>query len=605
MAVRLTWDNTHFFTDSQDPRIKKTVQQLEADIAELKVACQPYSERLEMAATLPEADYSDLIEKIKRVHKLRVDVIERLRNVSTFIYTRLSVDAQDGGANAWQGKLQQLSATLDQAMKPLQVFLIRVSDAFITALVSDPVMAEVAFLLRCDRKRQTQLLTVPEEQLISGLSVTGLHGWGTLYSKLAGTLQCQINGEQMGLASATNLLSDPDVATRKAAWQGIQSAWGEHQETVAAILNAINGWRLEETRQRAHTEELHYLDKSCLQSRIERDTLNALMDTTYQHRSIGQRAIRAMATASGLDNMGPWDILAPAPATDKDAKNYTFDEAINLVADAFSEFNPDMGEFALMMAEKGWIDGEPTPNRATGAYCTKFAGPREPRIFMTFTGTMNNVTTLAHELGHAWHNWVMRDMPLMMTSYPMTLAETASIFAETLVSNALLKQADTPAQKLAVRWQDAESAAAFLVNIPARFEFEQRLVEARKQGTVGTAQLRQMMGSSWQKWYEDSLSEYDELFWATKLHFSISSLGFYNYPYLFGYLFSLGIYAQRETYGEAFDALYRGILRNTGSMTAEEVVMEHLKQDIRQPQFWQASLDIVDQAVSEFEALVA
>ena len=485
------------------------------------------------------------------------------------------------------------------------MFLIRASDAFIAALVADPAMAEVAFLLRCDRKLQTQLLTVPEEQLISGLSVTGLHGWGTLYSKLAGTLQCQINGEQMGLASATNLLSDPDVATRKAAWQGIQSAWGEHQETVAAILNAINGWRLEETRQRAHTSELHYLDKSCLQSRIERDTLTALMDTTYQNRTIGQRAINAMATASGLEKMGPWDILAPAPAADQDAKTYTFDEAINLVADAFSEFNPDMGEFALMMAEKGWIDGEPTPNRSTGAYCTKFAGPREPRIFMTFTGTMNNVTTLAHELGHAWHNWVMRDMPLMMTSYPMTLAETASIFAETLVSNALLKQADTPAQKLAVRWQDAESAAAFLVNIPARFEFEQRLVEARKQVTVGTAQLRQMMGDSWQKWYEDSISEYDELFWATKLHFSISSLGFYNYPYLFGYLFSLGIYAQRETYGEAFDALYRGILRNTGSMTAEEVVMEHLKQDIRQPQFWQASLDIVDQAVSEFEALVA
>jgi len=605
MAVRLTWDNTHFFTDCQDPRIEATVQQLEADVTELKVACQPYSELLEMVATLLEADYSDLIEKIKRVHLQRVAVIERLRNVSTFIYTRLSVDAKDAGANAWQGRLQQLGATLDQAMKPLQVFLIRASDAFIAALVADPAMAEVAFLLRCDRKLQTQLLTVPEEQLISGLSVTGLHGWGTLYSKLAGTLQCQINGEQMGLASATNLLSDPDVATRKAAWQGIQSAWGEHQETVTAILNAINGWRLEETRQRAHTKELHYLDKSCLQSRIERDTLTALMDTTYQNRTIGQRAINAMATASGLEKMGPWDILAPAPAADQDAKNYTFDEAINLVADAFSEFNPDMGEFALMMAEKGWIDGEPTPNRSTGAYCTKFAGPREPRIFMTFTGTMNNVTTLAHELGHAWHNWVMRDMPLMMTSYPMTLAETASIFAETLVSNALLKQADTPAQKLAVRWQDAESAAAFLVNIPARFEFEQRLVEARKQVTVGTAQLRQMMGDSWQKWYEDSISEYDELFWATKLHFSISSLGFYNYPYLFGYLFSLGIYAQRETYGEAFDALYRGILRNTGSMTAEEVVMEHLKQDIRQPQFWQASLEIVDQDVTEFEALVA
>ncbi len=603
MPVRLTWDNTHFFTDSSDPRIAQTVEDLKAEIAELRTACEPYSALLEMAATLPEADYSDLIEKIKSVHRQRVNVIETLRNVSTFIYTRLSVDAQDVAANTWQGTLQQLGSALDQAMKPLQVFLMRASDAFVQALVADPAMAEVEFLLRCDRKLQTQLLTVPEEQLISALGVNGLHGWGNLYSKLAGTLQCQVGDETMGLAQASGLLSSTDPGQRKAAWQGIQSAWGEHQETVAAILNAINGWRLEETQQRAHTTELHYLDKSCLQSRIERDTLNALMETTYQYRGIGQRALKAMATASGLDKMGPWDILAPAPA-EGDSQSFSFNEAINLVADAFSEFNPDMGEFTLMMAEKGWIDGEPTPNRSTGAYCTKFVKPREPRIFMTFTGTMNNVTTLAHELGHAWHNWVMRDMPLMTTAYPMTLAETASIFAETLVRNALLKQAETPAQKLAVRWQDAESAAAFLVNIPARFEFEKRLVESRKQGTVVPAQLRQMMGDSWQLWYEDSLSEYDELFWATKLHFSISSLGFYNYPYLFGYLFSLGIYAQRETYGEAFDALYRGILRNTGCMTAEEVVMQHLNQDIRQPEFWRDSLKIVEQAVEEFELLV-
>ncbi|MEM1368744.1 MAG: M3 family oligoendopeptidase [Cyanobacteria bacterium P01_H01_bin.15] len=604
MPVRLTWDNTHFYTDSRDPRIEKTVDHLKAEISELRIACRPYSEQLYGAATLPKDNYDDLIDAIKVVHQRRVKVIEALRNVSTFIYSQLSVDALDSAANTWQGALQQLGAALDQAMKPLQVFLVRASDAFIETLVVDQVMAEMAFSLRCDRRLQSQLLTVPEEQLIAGLGVTGLHAWGNLYSKLAGTLQCQINDKMMGLAQATNLLSAPDSVTRKVAWQGIQSAWGEHQETVAAILNAINGWRLEETQQRAHTAELHYLDKSCLQSRIERDTLTALMETTYHYRGIGQRAIQAMATASGLEKMGPWDILAPAPA-EVEPQTFSFDEAITLVAEAFSEFNPEMGEFAIMTAEKGWIDGEPTTNRSTGAYCTKFISPREPRIFMTFTGTMNNITTLAHELGHAWHNWVMRDMPLMTTAYPMTLAETASIFAETLVSNALLKRADTPAQKLVVRWQDAESAAAFLVNIPARFEFEQRLVEARKHGTVSAAQLRQMMGESWQKWYEDSLSEYDELFWATKLHFSISSLGFYNYPYLFGYLFSLGIYAQRDAYAEQFDALYRSILRSTGSMTAEEVVMHHLQQDIRQPQFWQASLEIVEQAVVEFEELVS
>lgn len=216
---------------------------------------------------------------------------------------------------------------------------------------------------------------------------------------------------------------------------------------------------------------------------------------------------------------------------------------------------------------------------------------------------MDNVLTLAHELGHAWHNWVMRDLPRYQTFYSMTLAETASIFAETLVRDALYNQATTPEQKLSIAWEEGSAAAVFLLNIPARFTFEQKLVEARKQGFVIAPRLKTMMGESWQHWYEDSLASYDEMFWASKLHFSIAGLGFYNYPYLFGYLFSLGIYAQKERYGDAFNDLYTNLLRDTGSMTAEHLVQTHLKQDIRQPEFWQASLDIVDRGVSRLEAL--
>ncbi|MEL6334761.1 MAG: peptidase family M3, partial [Cyanobacteria bacterium J06626_26] len=138
-----------------------------------------------------------------------------------------------------------------------------------------------------------------------------------------------------------------------------------------------------------------------------------------------------------------------------------------------------------------------------------------------------------------------------------------------------------------------------------RFEFEKRLVEARKQGVAIAPKLKTMMADSWQHWYEDSLSEYDDMFWATKLHFSIAQLGFYNYPYLFGYLFSLGIYAQQERYGAGFNALYTAILRDTGTMTAEELVGHHLQQDISQPQFWQASLKLVEQSVTKFEQLAS
>ena len=602
--LRPTWDNSHFFTGTDDPAISIAVSEISADISKIATACAPFTQHIETADILPVEEFDALLISLGDIHSQRSALVKKLGNVRTYISTALSVDAKDANATTTLSQLQQIGAELSQALTPMDVFLNRVRSEFIEVLIADPILAEMGFLITHERKLKDQLLSIAEENLIAGLSVSGLQSWGNLYTQLAGTLKCSVQGETMGLAKASNLLSSPERDTRLAAWQGIRNAWIGHQETTATILNSINGWRLEETKKRATIRELHYLDKSCHQNRIKRSTLNALMDTTYQHRMIGQRALKAMAKALNLAQMAPWDLRAPAPASGE-AQAISFEAAINLIADSFRQLTPEMGDFAVMMAEKGWIDGAPTPNRATGAYCTRFAEPREPRIFMSFEGTMTNVITLAHELGHAWHNWVMRDLPLMQTYYSMSLAETASIFAETLVRNALLEKAKTAAQKLEILWQDAESAAVFLLNIPARFEFEKQLVEARKQGVAIAPKLKTMMADSWQLWYEESLSEYDDMFWATKLHFSISQLGFYNYPYLFGYLFSLGIYAQQDRYGNRFNDLYTNLLRNTGNMTAEELVAHHLQQDISQPQFWETSLEIVEESVAKFEQLVA
>ena len=194
----------------------------------------------------------------------------------------------------------------------------------------------------------------------------------------------------------------------------------------------------------------------------------------------------------------------------------------------------------------------------------------------------------------------------------MTLAETASIFAETLVRESLLNDAKNDNQRLEIMWSEAETAAALMLNIPARYEFEQRLVETRQANFVTADSMKEMMRESWQLWYEDSLSEYDEMFWASKLHFSISGFGFYNYPYLFGYLFSLGIYAQKDKAqkdklqsGENFEDKYLSILRDTGSMTAEALVEKHLGQDITTAEFWLNSIGIVDRSLQQFEKLAS
>ena len=601
-ALRQTWDNTDFFSGTGDRKIAQTIGTLKANITEIGTACKSFTPLIETAETLDPNDSDSLMGQIRAIHQKRRAVSKQLGNVSTYISTALSTDTQDADAKTWMPILQKLSADLQELMTPYNVFLTRTSEAFINKLVQDPELAEIDFLIRHARKQKDQLLSVEEEQLVTALATNGLHTWGNLYTELAGTLKCEINGESMGLAKAANLLSHPDSSTRQAAWEGIREAWSAYQAPVAAGLSAINGWRLEETRKRSHKRELHYLDKSCHQSRISRETLDALIDTTYQHREIGHRALNAMAKVLGQDQMNPWDVMAPPPVAGK-GEEISFDDAIALIAKAFNHLTPEMGDFAIMMAEKGWIDGKPTPNRSTGAYCTKFSDPKEPRIFLTYEGTMTNVLTLAHELGHAWHNWVMRDLSSMQSRYPMTLAETASIFAETLVRDALTQQATTPQQQLEIAWQDAQEAAIMLLNIPARFEFEKRLVEARKVGALRPTQLCTLMNESWEKWFETSLSQYDDLFWASKLHFSISSLGFYNYPYLFGYLFSLGIYAQQNNYGDQFNPRYTDLLRDTGIMTAEDVVQKHLKKDLSQPKFWEDSLSIVEASVAHFEKL--
>jgi oligoendopeptidase F len=219
---------------------------------------------------------------------------------------------------------------------------------------------------------------------------------------------------------------------------------------------------------------------------------------------------------------------------------------------------------------------------------------------MTYMGSMTNVLTLAHELGHAFHNWVMKDLPLIKTRYPMSLAETASTFAETVVADALMASAGSTAEKYQAGWLHSDSAHAFLLNIPVRFQFESGLYDKRLAHKLTPGELNGMMEAAFKDEYGDTLSHANPGFWASKLHFYITGLSFYNFPYTFGYLFSLGVYAQREKLGAGFYGAYKELLRDTAAMTAEELVQKHMKTDIGTASFWEDSIRIVDGHIADF-----
>ncbi|WP_434567123.1 M3 family oligoendopeptidase [Vibrio chagasii] len=534
-----------------------------------------------------------------------------LSSINTFANCHASVDATHTEAKALLGRVAKLNSEMSQAFSPYEDTLIHAEPEFIDAVLEHE-SADVAgqrFAIESSRKLASSRLSVAEEQLLAAMKVDGRDAWGRLYDNLTGSLKLSLKfeGEEeaLGFSQAASLLYGSEFDKQEPAWRAVQGAMKTHQESFASILNALAGWRLTENKKRSKISDVHFLDPSLHGSRIVPETLDTMMSVAKANREVGQKAGLLMAKVHGLDEMKPWNHLAAMPPLgDTESKVYPFDEAIEVIKTAFAEVNPEMAEFVALMVENGWIDAAPAANKRLGAYCTKFAATRTPLVFMTWSGSRSDLMTLAHELGHAFHNWVMKDMPLCKTRYPMTLAETASIFAENIVRDYLLKQAQTRNEKLEMLWEELSSSLALMVNIPVRFEFEKAFYEQREKGELTAQQLCDLMESTWKEWYGDAMTEADPYFWASKLHFSISQVSFYNYPYLFGYLFSKGVYAQRDAKGEQFYGDYVSLLRDTGSMMAEEVVQKHLGMDLTKADFWQQSIDMVKVQIDEFERLL-
>ena len=281
-------------------------------------------------------------------------------------------------------------------------------------------------------RRRHELLGLREENLVSALGQDGIHAWGKLYDKLAGTLKCRVGsddsqGEEVGLAQAASRMMSPDDAVREDAWRATNRTWNEHVQAGAAAINAIAGWRLELCRQRSGQRSVHYLDAPVHANRIERRTLDTLMAVAWESNALARRAAKAMARAYRKQRIGPWDQRAPAPALPGSPEAISFGGAIDRVAGAYGSVHPDMGDFVRMMARNRWIEAAQRPRKMPGAYCTSFAKSRTPRVYMTFGGSMTDVTILAHELGHGFHHWVMRDLPDAQRHYGMSVVETASI----------------------------------------------------------------------------------------------------------------------------------------------------------------------------------
>lgn len=301
-----------------------------------------------------------------------------------------------------------------------------------------------------------------------------------------------------------------------------------------------------------------------------------------------------------MEKLGWQDVDAPVAFGEMEPPSFTYDEACDFIIENFATFGAEISAFAKHALENRWVEAEDRPNKRPGGYCTGLPEFEESRIFMTFTGSPSDASTLAHELGHAFHSHVMRDLPTLNRRYAMNVAETASTFAETIIGNATVAKAKTKEEKITLLNAKMGNAVAMFLNIHARFLFEDKLYEERSKGIVSEQRLNELMVNAQKEAYCDSLSSYHPHFWCSKLHFFIDDVPFYNFPYTFGFLFSLGIYAESLKNPEGFERKYIALLRDTGSMKVEDLAMKHLGVDLTKPGFWEAGIKLMESDAVEF-----
>jgi oligoendopeptidase F len=310
----------------------------------------------------------------------------------------------------------------------------------------------------------------------------------------------------------------------------------------------------------------------------------------------------------GLDRLAWYDVSAPLPqAALVGGQTLAYDDACRQIVRTFSTFSPDLGGFAEAALKERWAEVENRSGKRQGGFCTWFPTAGQSRIFMTFTDSSDSMSTLAHELGHAYHSHVLREQPFFLQDYPMNLAETASTFAEAILNEELL--AESAADKGFARERQLVlldgmlgDSVVYLMNIHARFLFEDRFYQERRTGELSAAQLSELMRTAQTTAFCDGLADdgWYPRFWISKLHFYMSALPFYNFPYTFGYLLSLGLYALAPDFGAQFAERYSEFLLATGSHETEEAVKRAFGYDLASSDFWNRSLDVVERRVRRF-----
>ncbi len=590
------WDLESVFAGgSKSEEYKKYRQNVKVQLNDLE---KKFSKFRGEDVTISDDALHELINELQTLY-------HRVELVYAFSGCLISADVADDSAYQIYNEAQSYESQWNNLKTSLEGILLGLDENRWKAFLARDDIQRIGFFLDEIRDLARRKMPPEMESFALDLSVNGYHAWNNIYTKMAGetTVEFIENGKPktMSLGQIALKMSSPDRTIRKQAFEKLTEAWKGNASLASIMLNSQAGFRLSLYKHRNWDSALF---EPLQMNRLREESLTAMWDSVLEYAPRFNGFIKAKMKLLGIHKFCWYDQNAPVG---KSSRTWTFDEAGKFIVEQMRDFSPELSDFAKNALAKRWVEAENRPGKAAGGFCTGLGEVKESRIFMTFENSYDSLLTLAHELGHAYHHYLLKDEPAFATFYTLGLAETASTFNELLVTDAALSNAEDPQEKIMLLDQKLSNGFIMFCNIHSRFLFDKSFYEEREEAVVPRDRLNELMIAAQKKAYCGTLDEKDGLhpeFWASKLHFFETSAPFYNFPYTFGFMFSNAVYNKAKEDGSSFSEKYKALLMDTGVMTSEEIAQKHLGFDLTDRKFWNRVCEKVVEDIEPFVKLV-
>lgn len=577
--IGMEWNLDDLYTSFEDEHFLQDMNQLQTIFNELK--------------KYPLLDHNE--ENLKDYLMLENKCQTIMEKLYSYVNLVINANTQDHLALQYASQLENIVADVADVQTAIQKWIA----SFDLENIQDSYIQEHLFILKEIQANQKYLLDEKSESVLAKMKTTGSSSWAKYKDQLVSSMTVMLDNKKYALTEVLNMAYSPNKEIRKKAYEAELSAYASVEQGIASALNAIKGEALTISHIRGYES---VLQRTLIDSRMSQKTLNVLLKTMKKSLPMFEHYFRLKAQALGYQNGLPWfEMYAPIIDVNTD---YPYQQGCEFVIEQFSTFSQKLGDYAKMAIDNHWIDVYPRTGKVGGAFCQNLHCIQQSRFLLNYGNGLNDVITMAHELGHGFHGHCLNQEYSLNADYPMPIAETASTFCETIVKQAALKKA-TRQEQMMILENELCDCAQIIVDIYSRFLFESRFFVQREKGPLSVEDIKELMLEAQRESYGKGLDHHylHPYMWTWKPHYYEADYAFYNFPYAFGLLLAKGLYGMYQKEGHTFAEKYEKFLSLTGKMSLEDIA-QSIGIDLQDESFWQNSIDMIKQDLQSFEEIL-